>query len=148
MRSLSLWNFVMNGLLMGVNLFFLTKSLFGSEMEIPVGIITLERFVIELMVLASSVITVNGRLFILTVVPLYIFMSLKVSFLKWLFNFVLFPDEHVFRMNVFLVSVFVMSFVIFVMSFVIFVMSFVVFVMSFVVFVMCCLAHYFVIPAV
>ena len=53
----------------------------------------------------------------------------------------LFPDEHVFRMNVFLVSVFVMSFVIFVMSFV-------VFVMSFVVFVMCCLAHYFVIPAV
>ena len=60
----------------------------------------------------------------------------------------LFPDEHVFRMNLFLVSVFVMSFVIFVMSFVIFVMSFVVFVMSFVVFVMCCLAHYFVIPAV
>jgi len=80
MRSLSLGNSVVNRLLMGVNLFFFTSILYaGSEMEVPVSIITFERFMIKLMVLTSSVISVNGWLLELAVM-LPILMRFKVSF--------------------------------------------------------------------
>ena len=95
MRSLSLGNYVVNRLLMGVNLFFFTYLLYaGSEMKVPMSIITFEWFMIELVVLTSSVISVNGWLLVLTVM-LSILMRFKVSFKGRLFIFVLFPDENV-----------------------------------------------------